>query len=289
MNIPRLPIKKFDENGFYQAVYINNFKEHLKTFHADISHPHKHDFYITVLFTRGSGSHMIDFTTYSIEPYTLFFLRPEQIHNWAFEEEADGWILFHSEEFYTRFATQVELFDWPFYSPKNSNFILHLSPDQSKKIEHNFQEISDEYKGIQTLSFLKIANLITLQYIELARIFNQHYHSAKDSTVSYYDHFKRFTQLLELHFKTEHNPKFYAEKLFLTTKHLHRVCVSNTGKNTTQYIAERIILEAKRMMASDAQTKNEIALQLGFENTNYFHTFFKKNTGLTTKEFSASL
>ena len=96
MTLPRLPIEKFDENGLLQAFYVNRFSEHLKKYHSDINHPHKHDFYLTVFFEKGRGRHDIDFNSFPIHPNSVFFLQPEQIHHWEFEEEPEGWIFFHS-------------------------------------------------------------------------------------------------------------------------------------------------------------------------------------------------
>jgi AraC-like DNA-binding protein len=71
----------------------------------------------------------------------------------------------------------------------------------------------------------------------------------------------------------------------MTTKHLHRICLACTGKSTSQLIAERLMLEAKRKLVSDSKSIQEIADELGFENYPYFHLFFKKHAGETPKEF----
>lgn len=288
MTIPRLPIRKFDENGLYHAVYINDFKEHLRTFHADIDHPHKHDFFMTVMFTAGKGKHTIDFTTYSIEPNTVFFLRPEQIHHWEFEEEASGWIVFHSEDFYSFYTPHTELEFWLFFSSNNSNFRLQLTPDQSSSIVSMFEQIAAEYHSVKAHTFLKIASYIQLLYIELDRMFAATYEVETSLKKPYQDHLKSFNKLLESHFKEQHSPKYYAENLSITTKHLHRICSVHFGKSPSKIIAERIVLEAKRMLVSETKTSQEIALILGFENPDYFHTVFKKISGQTTKQFIKS-
>jgi len=288
MLIPRLPIRKFDENGLFQAVYVNDLQEHLRTFHADISHPHKHDFFITVLFLAGKGTHTIDFTTYSVEANSLFYLRPEQIHHWEFDEPAVGWILFHSEDFYSFHVPHFELDNWSFFSPKNDTHKLELSSDQMQDLRRYFEQIAAEYKTIQTYSFLKIASHLLLLYIEIERIRSGIIPPESSTKKPYHDHFKHFNKLLEQHFRAQHSPKFYADALLITTKHLHRICEMNTGKNPSRFIADRIVLEAKRMLVSETMTVREIALQLGYENPDYFHTIFKKITGITTKQFLLS-
>ena len=91
--------------------------------------------------------------------------------------------------------------------------------------------------------------------------------------------------MLDEHYIREKNASFYASEMAMTTKHLHRICLSCTGKSTTQLIAERLILEAKRKLVSDSKSIQEIADELGFENYPYFHLFFKKHAGETPKQF----
>jgi YesN/AraC family two-component response regulator len=50
-------------------------------------------------------------------------------------------------------------------------------------------------------------------------------------------------------------------------------------------ISKRVILESKRMLVNDNKTISEIANALGYENYSYFTKVFKKNTGITPREF----
>lgn len=286
MNFPRLPIEKFDENGLFQAFYINHFSEHLKKYHSDITHPHKHDFYLTVFFTSGSGRHDIDFTSYPIQKNVVFFLQPEQIHHWEFEADAEGWIMFHSEHFYKFYSAHFDLYLWPFFQSRNANPFLEIDSEAAEKLSSRFVEMMAEYQENTSHSFLKIASLTQLIYADLSRIYSEKEH---DSTfvknTLYQDHFHRFTTLLNQQYVHHKNPSNYASQLAMTTKHLHRICLACSGKSTSQLIADRIILEAKRKLISESKSISEIADELGFENTPYFHLFFKKHCGETPKQF----
>lgn len=286
MQFPRLPIEKFDENGLFQAFYVNRFSEHLKKYHSDITHPHKHDFYLTVFFQSGKGRHDIDFNTYPIRPNSVFFLQPEQIHHWEFETDAEGWILFHSEDFYRFYSAHFDLYLWPFFQSRTVVPLLDIDPGTADKLHARFTEIMAEYQENTAHSFLKIASLTQLIYSDLSRIYSekeQQSHSTKNSR--YQDHFHRFTLLLNQFYPTHKNPSDYASMLAMTTKHLHRICLACSGKSTSQLIAERLILEAKRKLVSESKSISEIADELGFENYPYFHLFFKKHCGETPKRF----
>ncbi len=285
MKFPRLPIEKFDENGLLQAFYVNRFSEHLKKYHSDITHPHKHDFYLTVFFEKGKGRHDIDFNSYTIHPNSIFFLQPEQIHHWEFEEEAEGWIFFHSEDFYKLYLTHFELYQWPFFQSRDSNPKLEITEEMAIILRQRLSEIMSEYTKNAKHSFLKIASLSQLIYADLARIYTQQMAPTVQKNHLYQDHFHRFIKLLDEHYIRQKNASFYASELAMTTKHLHRICLSCTGKSTSQLIAERLILEAKRKLVSDPKSIQEIADELGFENYPYFHLFFKKHAGETPKQF----
>lgn len=285
MNFPRLPIEKFDENGLLQAFYINRFSEHLKKHHSDINHPHKHDFYLTVFFEKGKGKHEIDFNSYPIQPNSIFFLQPEQIHHWEFEEEAEGWIFFHSEDFYKLYVTHFELIQWPFFKSRDSNPTLQTPKESVPILQQRFSEIMQEYKQNTKHSFLKIASLSQLIYADLARIYTEQHANSLQKNNLYQSHFQHFIKLLEKQYLNQKNASFYASELAMTTKHLHRICLSCAGKSTTQLIAERLILEAKRKLVSESKSIQEIANELGFENHPYFHLFFKKHAGETPKQF----
>ena len=76
-------------------VLISRFGTYLKK-HKDLHFPHKHNFYHLVLFTKGAGSHTIDFKMFDVEPYQVYFMTPGQVHSWDFEGEVDGYLVHFS-------------------------------------------------------------------------------------------------------------------------------------------------------------------------------------------------
>ena len=96
---PVYNIQNFKADLSKKELYINTFKNHLKA-HSFIEKPHRHNFYLLVLFTNGTGKHEIDFAKYEIKPGSLFVLQPGQIHNWQLSADIDGYIFFYSQEIY---------------------------------------------------------------------------------------------------------------------------------------------------------------------------------------------
>jgi AraC-like DNA-binding protein len=60
-----------------------------------------------------------------------------------------------------------------------------------------------------------------------------------------------------------------------------------TGKSTLEHIHFAIIEEAKLRLSVSKDSISEIAYDLGFEYPQYFTRLFKKETGMTPKEYTS--
>jgi AraC-like DNA-binding protein len=95
-----------------------------------------------------------------------------------------------------------------------------------------------------------------------------------------------FLHLVELHFKKERRPAFYALQLNLSIDYLREICRDRLGLGLRpgRCIALRSALEALRLLAETDLSVKEIAFRLGFEDASYFTRFFKKHFGKTPSE-----
>ena len=86
-SISVLHIDLFQSGKNTSDFYFNTMKDHLVSSHKHIEKPHRHDFYVTVLFTKGKGIHEIDFQKYEVSEGSIFFLSPGQVHSWELSED----------------------------------------------------------------------------------------------------------------------------------------------------------------------------------------------------------
>jgi AraC-like DNA-binding protein len=77
----------------------------------------------------------------------------------------------------------------------------------------------------------------------------------------------------------------FAEQLNVHVNHLNRSVKENTGKTTSQIIAERMLQEAKILLKYSPLNISEIAYALGFTETTHFNNFFKKHAQLSPLRF----
>lgn len=79
--------------------------------------------------------------------------------------------------------------------------------------------------------------------------------------------------------------KFFAEKCFLSPNYFGDLIKKETGRTPQEYIQGKIIDIAKEQLLGTAKTINEISYALGFQYSQHFNRYFKRNTGMTPSEY----
>lgn len=95
----------------------------------------------------------------------------------------------------------------------------------------------------------------------------------------------KFLTLVQQNFKEQRFLEFYADKLSITPKHLSRTIKQHTGSTAVEWIERYVILEAKVMLKSSNMTIQQISDELHFPSQSFFGKYFKKNVGISPKEF----
>lgn len=283
--IELLKINDFEHTKSENSFYTNTIFNHLQLHHSRIENPHKHNFYAVFLFTKGTGIHEIDFNNYKVKAGSVFFLQPGQTHAWELSEDADGFLFFHSTDFYETAFLNHSIKDFPFFESNFTEKCMYLSEDQLKNIQFLFETLYSENIQQQKKYKQFILTCIAQIYIHLNRL---HENKKPNNTVllkHYQNVFLNFEKLVDVLFKENKSASEYADLLNITQKHLNRIVQTVTQKTTTQIITERVILEAKRELLYTSLSLKEIALKLGYTDYTYFSRLFKKHTGIKASNF----
>jgi AraC-like DNA-binding protein len=91
----------------------------------------------------------------------------------------------------------------------------------------------------------------------------------------------RFQQFVNQHFLTRKTVEEYAELMGVTPDHLSQTIKAATGKTAHSLIAERILLEAKKLLTYSDLNITEIADYLGYSEPTHFGRFFRRYFGLS--------
>lgn len=282
----KLPLYHLKDFEFYnRSFYVNELSAHIRK-HRFIDRPHKHDFYLVVLFTQGSGTHEIDFTTYPVSKGSLFVMSPGQVHRWSLSDDAEGYIFFHTAEVYNLTYSNRQIEDFSFFSAAPHQPLLKLTEAQLKLFEPTFTRIWNEYRTNDThLKFQTLVALIDLLYLDMTKLYVPEHAFSKEGSPVYLQKLNEFRKLIAIHYLHLKSPKDYAELMNVSVKHLNRICQETVQMTSSEMISSRLILEAKRMLIHSGKSVKEIAEAIGFEDVSYFVRFFRKHTGQTPLSF----
>lgn len=246
-----------------------------------IEKPHKHDFFLFLLFERGSGTHTIDFIDHQVGAHQLHLLFPGQVHKWELGTSTLAYQLMMSNSVFENFANTLRFSFVRF----QAHPIIELSAEQFQNLLYEFKAIQGEMNR-QAVSWTMIntRTMIIAQFTNrfAEQLFEDQYEVQQPILT-------KFLSLIDQQFKVQRSVAFYANQLHITPNYLNILCKRHLHQTATQLIYSRIILEAKRLIQISALSFKEIAYELGFNDPAYFSNFFKYQTGISPRQFKDEL
>ena len=245
----------------------------------DLIFPHRHNFYHLLLFTQGGGKHTIDFETFDVNPWQIYFMVPGQIHTWSFEEDMDGYVVNFAPDFFKTLLLRPDYIgSFSFFSGLVRDEVFTIKETERKAIMDAFERLRDH---IDETDFVRISLLYIFHLLESQRP------RGASTPGDGFNHtlLRNFLNLIESNYKTLRLPKDYAALLYITPNHLNALSQEAMGMSAGEIIRNRVLLEAKRLLVVRDHTISEIAYELNFSDNSYFTKFFKKGEGLTPEEF----
>jgi AraC-like DNA-binding protein len=269
------PMRSFGVvSGITSQVRVTRLEDRLN---PAVPFPHKHNFYHLVFITKGSGWHEIDFKRHPVKSGAMFFMMPAQVHSWSMSKDTCGIVV--EFENLSMFSGDESFVLAEALRPAAS--YLSLTGEKKSSMSDLYQTMLEEYEAesrdFEILLRLNLAQLIILfsRFLKTTPV--------KVSRISKFR--DEFNELIEKNYKTHHNVEFYAKAMGVATKSLTAKVNRNLGKNVREIIQDRCILESKRLLAYSDLSVSEIALELGFEDPNYFTRFFKLKTKTNPGKF----
>ena len=247
--------------------------------------PHHHDYYTILLVEQAQGQHIIDYRSYEFGTYQVHFVAPGQIHQVAVKSKPRGWVITFDRDFLIennipeKFITDINLFRQFGETPP-----LHVDQTTCNRLMHIMQQMEDclplkfQYRiralgALVQLFLIYCNNSCTLHTPQLHE---------ENSGVGILRDFKN---LVETNYQQWHKVGTYAEAIPISPKHLSFTVKNLTGKTAKEFIKDRLVLEAKRLLMHTQLSVKEVAYRLGFEEPLHFSNFFKKQVGISPSGF----
>lgn len=276
----QIPVRHINDTFFEERFSIRAI-EPLVT-KEDLFHErHRHDFYFVLFIKNGKGEHEIDFIKYTVNNYSVFFIRPGQVHQLKLEKGATGFMLQFTTDFYSPRETPANMV---LRKISNKNY-CHLSTERFEQIDLLLQTIFQEFSQKQDRYKEVIKASLEILFIQLIRQSSNPNKISNESKLYSQERLEELQDLLEKNIYSKKQVNDYAEMLNMTPYQLNAITKSTLQKTGSELINEQIILEAKRMLIGTGNQVNQIAEILGYMDTSYFIRFFKKQTGQTPEAF----
>jgi AraC-like DNA-binding protein len=243
--------------------------------------------YVKVFYIKTGGSIQIDFREYQLEQDALFFVNPNQWYQLQ-ESTSTGLLLYYNRDFYCvelhekEYACDGILFDNLHDIP-----VVYLEAAQSLEIQRILNEIKSEISGHDNAMEEMIRVLLKQIIIKSTRIWKQANQEEAEGTVEK-EFARTFNQLVEWNYTTKHAVADYAELLNMTPKALSKRLAKHSSVTPNDIIKNRIILEAKRLLAHTQLSVKEIGYKLGYEDPAYFIRLFTNQAGIAPQQFRKS-
>ena len=97
--------------------------------------------------------------------------------------------------------------------------------------------------------------------------------------------FRTYRTTVEREFRRWHKVSQYADQMGCSSRTLSRATLQVTDKSAKSFLVDRIVLEAKRLLAHTVLPVSTIGDQLGFDEATNFVKFFRRETGSPPGEF----
>jgi AraC family transcriptional activator of pobA len=272
------------KKGLSNEIEVIPIADTIAKHHDNITIPHRDSFYNIFWYQKGSATHFVDFKPIKVKHNSILFVDKNRVQMLDPKSGYDGKFLLFTDSFFDKQQDNGkylrnnilfnDLLEEPLLSISNNSPIISV-----------FHEIELELsRPNDTVQYQLLHNLLHnfLLLAERERRKSGFIEIKKGEELDYTILFKN---LLEDKFKTIKSVAAFAGLMAVSEKKLNKATATTLGKSPKELIDERVVLEAKRMLAHTHNSIKEIGFDLGFDEPTNFIKYFRKHEAKTPIEF----
>ena len=248
------------------------------------------NFYIICFKKVKTGELLYGKTKYDHNTGLMFFTKPNQaLTARGLQYSEKGFVIHLHEDFLMGHPLFMEIKKYSFFDYENHE-ALHLLPREKEIIWSLYYKMETEYNNNPD----EFSKSIILSHLDSLLKYAQRFYKRQfiDRKPLAGKTATKFDECLNDYFvkgdaeqKGLPSVNHIASQLNLSPKYLSDMLKQETGKTALELIHLYVVSEAKNMIISGDRSISEIAYRLGFENPPYFSRLFKKEVGISPKEF----
>jgi len=260
-------------------VHLND--DNLKTINSE-----SYKSYIKAMYLPKGCQVKVDFSVYHTAGPALFFISPNQVLSIDGLCAEMGYFIYYNRDFYCIQIHDKEVAcDGLLYNNINNMPMTSVPPEEAPSFNTIFSQMEGEFIMKDASQEEMLRTYLKQLLIKSTRLWKKQHLNGVLAENDDPDAFRKYTQLVDAHYKQKHTVADYADLLLIAPKTLsHRFKKMNLPP-PNEIIKNRIILEAKRLLVHTPMSAKEIAYDLGYDDPAYFSRLFFIKTGETPSGF----
>ena len=251
---------------------------------------HCHKFDELVIVAKGKGVHFTEKEEYQINVGDVFFIKPGEYHGYRDTDKLEIInVLYFSEKAGLPLknlkgsAGYRVLFELEPAMRRKEGFKskLNLSLDELMKAETLIKKISEELKSESPCGFFLAASYL----MQLIAVLSRLYEKIPDTHSLPLMRLGNLLSYLENNYREKISLDGLVKRFHISKSSLIRAFRKISGTTPLDYLLKIRIAKASELLKTPDGTITEAALSSGFSDTNYFSRQFKKNTGMSPRDF----
>lgn len=254
--------------------------------------PHRHFGIEIVYCERGEGKYYVGGQDHALLPGVILIFPANLPHFMRVNNRFERWKLcFHpksladNDSLINTFVPQSTAFNSTMIPPG----YYQVQSEERKRFRRVFQEITAEVRANESNG----QQFIQLLLAQLAILVNRNA-SVDFESVERNGHtvttksVQQMLQYIDDHFADDLTVDRLADVFHYTPGHIWRLFKDEIGLSPVEYINERRLSEAKTYLLTTDKSISAIAHEIGFRHASYFSQVFRKQSGLTPREYRAA-
>ncbi len=270
--------EQYEKAGYlaepYRMFHLRDCKEQKFDFHY-------HEFYKIIYFVDGRVDYKVEGKTYHLKPHDFVLVGANVIHKPEIDTVVpyERYIIYLSEDFLAKSNEKNESLRYCFdEAEKVQNRVVHFAPESYEELVGcliRMEQIGQQKEEYMNDLLLKSA------FMEFMVLFNRNAIRQPKSyitTAAYHEKVIDVITYIQEHLSEEINVDMLAKKCYISKYYLMRQFKEATGYSIHQYINEKRIQAARRMILS-GMPASKACYECGFRDYSTFARRFKMIVG----------
>lgn len=231
-------------------------------------------FGVFVVAQSGVGVHTVDFDQLELVERRAVFVRPGQVQQWGRAGTVSGHVVIARAEL-------CRVSEWFPGGPQ----AVDLDIDSVASVSDLLSVLEREQARFSTVG--PSVRLLGSAFSCLLDVFERASPSARMAGLP--DAYVAYRRAIETGLGNSRDARTYIRNLGYSERTVSRACQQVTGRTAKGVLDNRLMLEARRLLAHTDSPIGEVGQQLGFAEASNFNKFFSRHAGVLPAQFRSDL